>query len=56
MSRNNNKFAVTKLIFDNAIRKGGCGDSGRFILLSTCDGESKDMRDVLLVRIKDDDN
>lgn len=56
MSRNNNSFAVTKTIFDNAIHKRGRGDSGRFILLSTCDGENKDRRDVLLVRIKDDDN
>ena len=56
MSRNNNSFAVTKTIFDSAIHKRSRGDSGRFILLSTCDGESKDKRDVLLVRIMDDDS
>ena len=56
MSRNNNSFAVTKTIFDSAIHKRSRGDSGRFILLSTCDGESKDRRYVLLVRIMDDDS
>lgn len=56
MSRNNNSYSVTKTIFDNAIHKRSRGDSGRFILLSTCDGESKDRRDVLLVRIMDDDS
>jgi hypothetical protein len=56
VSRNNNSFAVTKTIFDSAIHKRSRGDSGRFILLSTCDGESKDRRDVLLVRIMDDDS
>ena len=54
VSRMNDKYGVTEEIFDAAIWRRDDGGNGRFVLLSTCDGQDKDKRDVLLVRLLGD--